>query len=485
MQITSLPFVAVKKGAELASDAGVIAENAAASVFGTFSELSDQPTGEHSQFLEATSGHDARQPQTSGVGLGFAVAETKFDEQQDRHSGEPPKNSGNKEASAIERPDTLIGNVLLAPSLEGFVRKGHLATGYPGAESIAFKDPSHATIKQRDHPNGKQFVIAAPKSSGGTADLENQHVARTAEVASLSTPTRGDQAKIMETPIAPKVRSRQPMRVSVEFGPDYAPKPQSVSFQQTRSGKFGGTGGVPFDSHPITNTQARSDATGPGHAQIEARSDAPSSYRHTDLQPSTAMANERPEIKRPSFQAKQNTSTVQQLPIFISAQETHVRASEHSITTDLARFDTQQIQPNRYDFQIPKVSSDTSAQSTQIFKQLVGAIGPVSDGSIDVKLWPDELGRVRLTMTPTEAGLSIQIAAERPEILDLMRRHIDLFELDLGEQGFTDLSFSFGQEDSAPDQAINPSDESDQLPQEPALTGIFISGSKGRVDLRL
>ncbi len=65
-------------------------------------------------------------------------------------------------------------------------------------------------------------------------------------------------------------------------------------------------------------------------------------------------------------------------------------------------------------------------------------------GSVDIALHPEELGRVRLSFSPAEAGLTITIQADRPETLDLLRRHADLLGNDLRQQGFGTISFEFG-----------------------------------------
>jgi hypothetical protein len=65
-------------------------------------------------------------------------------------------------------------------------------------------------------------------------------------------------------------------------------------------------------------------------------------------------------------------------------------------------------------------------------------------GSVDVALHPEELGRVRLSFSPAEAGLTVTIQADRPETLDLLRRHADLLGNDLRQQGFGTISFEFG-----------------------------------------
>jgi len=77
-------------------------------------------------------------------------------------------------------------------------------------------------------------------------------------------------------------------------------------------------------------------------------------------------------------------------------------------------------------------------------EQLAGAIRAGGDGTFDLQLSPEELGRVRLTLTPGGTEILVTVAAERSETLDLMRRHIDLLAREFREQGYTSVQFSFG-----------------------------------------
>ena len=115
------------------------------------------------------------------------------------------------------------------------------------------------------------------------------------------------------------------------------------------------------------------------------------------------------------------------------------------------------------------------------------------DGVIEVRLQPEELGRVRLTMVAGEAGLSIQVTAERPETLDLIRRHIDAFESDLRDQGFAGMSFSFGaetQEES--DRRERDAGPGDHVADRPgpdarvvAVIGPSATFDNGKLDIRI
>lgn len=70
---------------------------------------------------------------------------------------------------------------------------------------------------------------------------------------------------------------------------------------------------------------------------------------------------------------------------------------------------------------------------------------------VGLALNPEELGRIQLTFTTENGALSVGITAERPETLDLMRRHIDALAQDLRSIGYRDVNFDFsagGENDS-------------------------------------
>ena len=75
----------------------------------------------------------------------------------------------------------------------------------------------------------------------------------------------------------------------------------------------------------------------------------------------------------------------------------------------------------------------------------------------ELSLAPEELGKLRILMTPDGDKLRIVIQAERPETLELIRRNSESFTADLRQSGFAGTSFSFGGwgDQSPPQQAKN------------------------------
>jgi flagellar hook-length control protein FliK len=86
-------------------------------------------------------------------------------------------------------------------------------------------------------------------------------------------------------------------------------------------------------------------------------------------------------------------------------------------------------------------SADTGRSVAQ---QMVSAVHAEPHGGFELHLSPEELGKVRLSLQVSEGAISVAIHAERPEILDLLRRHVDLLEREFREAGFTSMSFTFG-----------------------------------------
>ena len=62
---------------------------------------------------------------------------------------------------------------------------------------------------------------------------------------------------------------------------------------------------------------------------------------------------------------------------------------------------------------------------------------------VEIALNPEELGRVRMSLSTHDAGVTVQISAERPETMDLLRRHIDQLAADFRKLGYEQIGFEF------------------------------------------
>jgi flagellar hook-length control protein FliK len=96
--------------------------------------------------------------------------------------------------------------------------------------------------------------------------------------------------------------------------------------------------------------------------------------------------------------------------------------------------------------------------------QIAVAVTSTPDKMTEILLNPEELGRVRLSMTASEGAITLNVAADRPETMDLLRRHIDALAQEFRELGYDSLSFSFGSQTEG--------DASEEMtePDQPALS---------------
>ena len=110
---------------------------------------------------------------------------------------------------------------------------------------------------------------------------------------------------------------------------------------------------------------------------------------------------------------------------------------------------TQPTTVNRSDFSAP------------VTRQIIDAIHAriTAEKVIEVSLNPAELGRLKLSLTPAENGLVINIMAERAETIEMIRRNLNDLEQAFSKLGHENITFSFDQNGNFTDQ--NPPDHTD------------------------
>lgn len=83
----------------------------------------------------------------------------------------------------------------------------------------------------------------------------------------------------------------------------------------------------------------------------------------------------------------------------------------------------------------------------QVVATLVAAAQGVAGTAdrVEVLLSPEELGRVQLDFRSESGGMRVILTAERPDTLDLLRRHADQLLAELRDAGYSGASLSFGQ----------------------------------------
>ncbi len=132
--------------------------------------------------------------------------------------------------------------------------------------------------------------------------------------------------------------------------------------------------------------------------------------------------------------------------------------------------------PTRFD---PMINVSRPEIARHIGTQLVEALPRAVDRPVELSLNPEELGRVRISLNAVDSGITMSVTAERPETIDLMRRHIDQLAQEFRALGYGSISFDFNQQSGAGDLA---GDGSDSQPDEENKTGELtdISDAPGR-----
>lgn len=132
-------------------------------------------------------------------------------------------------------------------------------------------------------------------------------------------------------------------------------------------------------------------------------------------------------------------------------------------------------------------TSNGAQVARHVAGQMFEAMTRSSDRSIDVFFSPSELGRVRLTLSHTELGMVVNVAAERTETLDLMRRHGDVLSQEFQSLGYGDTSFTFAREEQG--EREGQSDTAIQAAPEAELSSVRSlperTGLTDRLDIRL
>ncbi|MGR3365872.1 MAG: flagellar hook-length control protein FliK [Sagittula sp.] len=126
------------------------------------------------------------------------------------------------------------------------------------------------------------------------------------------------------------------------------------------------------------------------------------------------------------------------------------------------------------------------ADPNAVIRQVADAFARLSDHTVELRLSPEELGRVRMYMHSGEHGLVVNIQADRTETLDLMRRHVDELARNLADAGYENAGFTFGEERRQRETSLGdaldlvPAVDDDLAP----LPGIETDGADG-LDIRM
>ena len=123
-------------------------------------------------------------------------------------------------------------------------------------------------------------------------------------------------------------------------------------------------------------------------------------------------------------------------------------------------------------------------------QQIAAKVLDLGRGRFELSLSPSELGKVDMWLQDSENRLTLTVNAERPETMELIRRHIFLLEQELRQMGLGNLSLQLGtggapwSQDGQSRERLTEA-EGIAAPSEPALPLAGKPVARDHLDLRL
>jgi Flagellar hook-length control protein FliK len=140
----------------------------------------------------------------------------------------------------------------------------------------------------------------------------------------------------------------------------------------------------------------------------------------------------------------------------------------------------------------PPAVSPAAPPLAQLAAQIVHTLTEPAGAITEIALSPEDLGHVRLSIHAHEADptrVVVTMTFERPEVMDLFRRHADQLIADMRAAGFSGADLGFAQsdrgdrQDRAPPSAPPPGEPLAAAPA--TVAGTVRNGTTTSLDLRL
>ena len=281
------------------------------------------------------------------------------------------------------------------PPKQGDTRDTAIGEQQPAPETL-----SEARLMQPEHRSESVAVASrAPANTGFAPD-------RPADVAKTESSNRPALHGTSQSLAPPPTKLDQSVRKAVE--PAVPPARDTVSVMEAISRH------LQKDHVPETTIRTRSEAPRLPSEQL-----APPAPVHNSQQGTAPMT------KSPEDQILTAVEPdAHDLPALRDAASAQGARDSNTIPS---------AQPAR-----PETARAIASQMAAVISAKPGA------GGVEIALNPEELGRVSITLSGRDDGLHLMIVAERPETLDLLRRHIAILSAEFEELGYGGLSLDLG-----------------------------------------
>lgn len=162
------------------------------------------------------------------------------------------------------------------------------------------------------------------------------------------------------------------------------------------------------------------------------------------------------EPKTISVQGRENRDPQSVVPTAASSPNGHVVFATPSANAEPSFVDTTAEFEMPVSIRMERISGDSqqliqqthrpvAPVATQISGQIQQQLTNSSQQVIELRLDPPELGRVVIHINTSDQTVAAQVTAERPETVELMRRHSEVLAQTLEKAGFSQSNLSFQQ----------------------------------------
>lgn len=192
------------------------------------------------------------------------------------------------------------------------------------------------------------------------------------------------------------------------------------------------------------HTSLQQPLTGEVAESPKARSAIPEAAR-----PDSPRTSVPPRAPRHMPTAPDHRTTFAQLHVMAAVKPNETKEAATALETDGLHASRSEPMHQHLRETAPQPTVATTAARAEVSRAIAGQMAAAvytraGSGTVEIALNPEELGRVSIVFNGRDDGLHMAITAERPETLDLMRRHIAVLTAEFQKMGYDDLSFDLG-----------------------------------------
>ncbi len=308
----------------------------------------------------------------------------------------------------------------------------------------------HPMPQNKEHGEGQQLEVDFAVSS---ALAENEPISREG-IANKTLPTEvpeKHEQPALERQLVPSPAQSVPHRVR-DLPPTVGPQTDTQdTFKMARDGRFEILKTSPTEGFGAQKTVQEADLDASKSTQIKPElAPKPTTVDQTRPASNRQMLEMAPASRNDTVARTAHPTMA--APIAATLQRESPTAYVPAMPAEIEPLFVAQAdraaQTQAHVTQSPVTTQADTAR--HVASQIAVAVTERAGRPTEISLNPEELGRVRMTMSVVDTAITLTVSAERQETTDLLRKHIETLSQEFQELGYNDISFSFGQRENSP-----------------------------------